>query len=56
MAREHLRPPHLSTITALYAAGLGRLIGRIVLLLTITGRISGLPRVTSLHYEEINLD
>lgn len=38
----------------LYAVGLGPLIGRIVLLLTTTGRKSGLPRVTPLQYELIN--
>lgn len=37
----------------LYAIGLGSLYGRIVLLLTTTGRKSGLPRVTALQYEEI---
>lgn len=39
---------------ALYAVGLGPLIGRIILLLTTIGRTSGLPRVTPLQYEEIN--
>lgn len=43
------RPPQ-----ALYAIGLGPLYGRLVLLLTTTGRRSGLPRVTPLQYEEIN--
>jgi len=38
----------------LYALGLGPLIGKIVLLLTTTGRKSGQPRVTPLQYEEIN--
>jgi len=37
----------------LYAIGLGPLIGRIILLLTTTGRKSGLKRVTPLQYEEI---
>lgn len=41
---------------ALYAAGLGPLVGKIILLLTTTGRKSGLPRVTPLQYEEINGD
>ena len=41
-------PPQL-----LYAVGLGPVYGRIVLLLTTTGRVSGLPRVTPLQYEEI---
>ncbi|HEY47970.1 MAG TPA: nitroreductase family deazaflavin-dependent oxidoreductase [Anaerolineae bacterium] len=39
-------PPRLA-----YAIGLGPLIGRHVLLLTTTGRKSGLPRVTPLQYE-----
>jgi len=38
----------------LYAAGLGWLIGKIILLLTTTGRKSGLRRVTPLQYEEID--
>ena len=38
----------------LYAIGLGPLYGRLVLLLTTTGRKSGLPRVTPLQYEEIS--
>ena len=37
-----------------YAIGLGPLIGRIILLLTTTGRKSGLKRVTPLQYEEID--
>jgi deazaflavin-dependent oxidoreductase (nitroreductase family) len=41
---------------ALYAIGLGPLVGKIILLLTTTGRKSGLPRVTPLQYEEINGD
>jgi deazaflavin-dependent oxidoreductase (nitroreductase family) len=37
-----------------YSLGLGPIIGRLVLLLTTTGRKSGLPRVTPLQYEEEN--
>lgn len=37
----------------LYAVGLGPIIGKIILLLTTTGRKSGQPRVTPLQYEEI---
>ena len=37
----------------LYAIGLGSLVGQIILLLTTTGRRSGLKRVTPLQYEEI---
>ena len=39
---------------ALYALGLGLLIGKLILLLTTTGRKSGLPRVTLLQYEEVD--
>ncbi len=38
----------------LYALGLGPLIGKVILLLTTTGRKSGQRRVTPLQYEEIN--
>lgn len=38
----------------LYALGLGPVIGRIILLLTTTGRKTGLKRVTPLQYEEID--
>jgi deazaflavin-dependent oxidoreductase (nitroreductase family) len=39
---------------ALYAIGLGPILGRIVLLLTTTGRKSSKRRVTPLQYEEID--
>jgi len=42
-------PPQIA-----YALGLGPLIGRLVLLLTTTGRKSGKPRVVPLQYEEID--
>jgi deazaflavin-dependent oxidoreductase (nitroreductase family) len=42
-------PPQIA-----YAVGLGLLIGRLVLLLTTTGRKSGKPRVVPLQYEEID--
>ena len=38
----------------LYSIGLGPLVGRMVLLLTTTGRRTGKPRVTPLQYEEVN--
>jgi deazaflavin-dependent oxidoreductase (nitroreductase family) len=44
-------PPQIA-----YALGLGPLIGRLVLLLTTTGRVSGLPRVTPLQYEKVGAD
>jgi deazaflavin-dependent oxidoreductase (nitroreductase family) len=40
----------------LYAIGLGPLVGGIILLLTTTGRRSGLKRVTPLQYEMIGDD
>ena len=40
----------------LYAIGLGPVIGGFILLLTTTGRKSGLPRVTPLQYEKIGAD
>jgi len=40
----------------LYAIGLGPLVGRIILLLTTTGRKSGKNRVTPLQYEMIGGD
>jgi deazaflavin-dependent oxidoreductase (nitroreductase family) len=40
----------------LYAIGLGPVIGRIILLLTTTGRKSGRRRVTPLQYEKIGPD
>ena len=38
----------------LYAVGLGPIVGKIILLLTTTGRKSGQKRVTPLQYEEID--
>jgi deazaflavin-dependent oxidoreductase (nitroreductase family) len=38
----------------LYAIGLGPLVGKMILLLTTTGRKSGKKRVTPLQYEEID--
>ena len=40
----------------LYAVGLGRVIGKIILLLTTTGRKSGMKRVTPLQFEKIGDD
>jgi len=40
----------------LYAIGLGSLIGGFIVLLTTTGRKSGLKRVTPLQYEKIGAD
>jgi deazaflavin-dependent oxidoreductase (nitroreductase family) len=54
MKRGPLRPPDVRVFKTLYALGLGPLVGRLVLLLTTTGRKSGLPRVTALQYEEVD--
>ena len=54
MKRKPLRPPDVRVIKTLYALGLGPLVGRLILLLTTTGRKSGLPRVTALQYEEVD--
>lgn len=56
MAKRPLRPPDVKFFKALYALGLGPIVGRLVLLLTTTGRKSGLPRVTALQYEEVDGD
>jgi hypothetical protein len=40
----------------LYAIGLGPLVGKFILLLTTTGRKSGMKRVTPLQYEVIGAD
>ncbi len=39
---------------ALFAVGLGPIVGRIILLLTTTGRKSGKKRITPVQYEEID--
>jgi len=41
-------PPRLA-----YALGFGPVLGRLILLLTTTGRRTGLPRVTPLQYEQV---
>ena len=45
-------PPHLMKF--LYRSGWAPALGRLVLLLTTTGRKSGQPRLTPLQYEEID--
>jgi deazaflavin-dependent oxidoreductase (nitroreductase family) len=46
-------PPN-RLILRLYEGGLAPLLGRFILLLTTTGRKSGLPRTTPLQYEVVN--
>ncbi len=48
------RSPPSGLIKLLYRAGLGPFLGRFILLLTTTGRRSGLPRITPLQYEEVD--
>jgi len=54
MGQSSFRPPDARIFRALYALGFGPLVGRLVLLLTTTGRKTGLPRVTALQYEEVD--
>lgn len=54
MRKPSFRPPDSRLFRALYALGLGPLVGRLILLLTTTGRKTGLPRVTALQYEEVD--
>ncbi len=54
MAAQRLRPPDARFFRTLYALGLGPIVGRLILLLTTTGRKSGLPRLTALQYEEVD--
>lgn len=51
MANLQLAPNRLFRL--LYGIGLGPLVGRLILLLTTTGRKSGLKRVTPLQYETV---
>jgi deazaflavin-dependent oxidoreductase (nitroreductase family) len=53
MKKAFYRRSKIGPITA-YKLGLGPLIGRVVLLLTTTGRKTGLARVTPLQYELID--
>ncbi len=48
------RAPPSRLMRLLYRSGLAPVLGRFVLLLTTTGRKSGLPRVTPLQYEEVD--
>ena len=48
-------PPN-RLILRLYTGGLAPLLGRLILLLTTTGRKSGLPRTTPLQYEVVDGD
>jgi len=54
MAARRFRPPDARFFRTLYALGLGPIVGRLILLLTTTGRKSGLPRLTALQYEQVD--
>ena len=56
MPKDEFRPPPANVIKTLYAFGLGPLVGRLILLLTTTGRKSGLPRTVPLQYEVVDGD
>lgn len=49
-----MKPPDARIFKFLYTIGLGSLVGRLILLLTTTGRISGRIRTTALQYEEMD--
>ena len=52
--KRPFRAPPSALIIRLYNLGLAPLLGRLILLLTTTGRKSGLPRVTPLQYEDVD--
>jgi len=54
MIQKPFRPPPAHFIKTLYAIGLGPLVGRLILLLTTTGRKTGLARTMPLQYEEVD--
>ncbi len=54
IARSPFRSPPSGLIKFLYRSGLASALGRMILLLTTTGRRTGLPRLTALQYEELN--
>jgi deazaflavin-dependent oxidoreductase (nitroreductase family) len=54
MAKRRFRAPPSALIIKLYNHGFAPLLGRMILLLTTTGRKSGLPRLTPLQYELVD--
>lgn len=54
MREKPLNPPPVRFFISLYRLGLGPLVGRLILLLTTTGRKSGFARITALQYEEVD--
>ncbi len=51
-----MKPPGLKFFKTLYRIGLGPIVGRLILILTTTGRKTGLPRETALQYEQVGGD
>jgi deazaflavin-dependent oxidoreductase (nitroreductase family) len=58
MSQNHSRQygPPIGLIKSIYKSPLRGLFGRVILMLTTTGRKSGLPRMTPLQYERIDGD
>ena len=54
MTNQPLRLPPSALIIRLYNLGFAPLLGRLILLLTTTGRKTGVPRVTPLQYEMVD--
>lgn len=54
MEKRPFRAPPSALIIGLYRHGFARLLGRMILLLTTTGRKTGLPRLTPLQYEQVD--
>jgi deazaflavin-dependent oxidoreductase (nitroreductase family) len=54
MSKHPFRAPPSGLIIRLYNLGFAPLLGRLILLLTTTGRKSGLARVTPLQYELVD--
>lgn len=48
-----IKPPDVRFFKLIYRLGMGPLVGRMILILTTTGRKTGLPRDTALQYEEV---
>ena len=54
MEKRPFRSPPSALIIWLYGHGFAPLLGRLILLLTTTGRKTGLPRLTPLQYELVD--
>ena len=54
LAKRPFRAPPSALIIRLYTMGFAPLLGRLILLLTTTGRKSGLSRTTPLQYEMVD--